>query len=163
MLVIRAARPSDKEGLTAVVARAAVEARRLFQEKRRSEGDWDSTRRKAQQLVAILDGELVGRATCSITENRLQILDMNVLPEYRQLGIAREFVNVLTQTARKVGLQRLAIQTMKETDTVLIFQHLGFQEVAERPPVPATSHDPEGRTEIYMERDVAEDSDIIEA
>jgi N-acetylglutamate synthase-like GNAT family acetyltransferase len=162
MLVIRAARPSDREGLTAVIARAAVEARQLFQERRSARGDWDSARRRAQELVAILDGELVGRASCTVKEDRLEILDMDVLPEYRRLGIARQFVKVLTETARKVGLHRLSIQTVKEMGTVLILRQLGFHEVTDGPTVPASGNDPNELTEVYMERDVADESDIME-
>jgi N-acetylglutamate synthase-like GNAT family acetyltransferase len=155
MLVVRAAKAGDREGLTAVIARAAIEARRLFRDRSEEAVQWQCTRPKAQELVALLDGEIVGRIQCTVGDACIQILDVVVLPEYRRLGVARRLVEVLADTARKVGIRRLSITVANEDETVRIFQRLGFRTARNVSP-PAETKRP---ADLTMERAVAPNGD----
>jgi ribosomal protein S18 acetylase RimI-like enzyme len=105
--------------------------------------DW--AERKSQQVldeadshpegcfVAESGGEVIGYATTTVTEARLQgrILDMVVDARLRGQGIGRALIQVALADFRRRGLRLARIEALADNDPACsLYRQLGFQELS---------------------------------
>ena len=139
MVVIRPATAGDREGIAWVAAVAARELRRAQRPRTSVPSPLVSARERARDLVAILDGEVVGSVQGTLEGDQLHIDELVVHPGYRRHGIARRLIESMAERAREGGCGRLALDAYRGTGVVRIFKHLGFHVVSQDPPRPETN------------------------
>ena len=168
MLIIRPAASGDREGAAAVSACAARELRRVYRQQKRRRSPWECAQVRARELVALLEGEVVGTVRCLVTGDHIEIERLAVHPEYRHQGIARRLIESACRTAQDGGMEHLALHTSEESGNVSIFEHLGFHVVSPAPvrtdSASGTFSDAQGGLEdVYMELDVAPPGGAVSA
>ncbi|NIN67086.1 MAG: GNAT family N-acetyltransferase [Anaerolineae bacterium] len=78
-------------------------------------------------FVASVGDRLVGFLSYAIERDALNIVVLNVLPEYQGAGVGKELVKTAGQEARKRGVSRLIVATSNDDLPALEFyQRLGF-------------------------------------
>lgn len=88
---------------------------------------------KAVQLVAVLDGAVVGTAILGRCEHdlyahRAEVLGLVVAPEHQRQGIARRLVAACAEHARTMGIEILEIGCRGGTPAEEVYRRLGFIE-----------------------------------
>jgi ribosomal protein S18 acetylase RimI-like enzyme len=130
MLLIREATSDDAERL-AFIARATGEIlRRAYRPTAALEAR-DISYGPSTVLVAVLDGRVVGGMTCSQEVNSLHLRRIGVDPVYHRRGIAGALIAEAATRARADRLERLSLDTIRETGNVEIFRRLGFSVIFE--------------------------------
>jgi GNAT superfamily N-acetyltransferase len=148
-IIIREAIDADKPAVAAVMSAATAQLRRVY----RPTGS-AIARAKAMNvrwLVAELDGQAVGALRYWREEDRLH-LGLGVLPTMHRRGIGRRLIEALADKARRQGLSKLALYTVRQTGNVPIFQRLGFATIREEPAADLESASGGPLMDVYMER-----------
>ena len=149
MLLIRDATSDDQPAISAVMAAATAQLRRVYKP---TEAAMARARAApVQRLVAVLDGRIVGALRYTKEDGRLH-LGLGVHPDHHRQGIARAMIEALAARARQLGLSSLSLYTIKETGNVPIFQRLGFTPIREEPPKDLECVTGLPLSEVYMER-----------
>ncbi|MHC5039614.1 MAG: GNAT family N-acetyltransferase [Planctomycetota bacterium] len=154
MIRVREAKPEDLKAARAVSALAEADLRRVYRPTA------EAIQRKADRspvltrLVALRDGEIVGTVEYEVTEDRVQLLGLDVHPEHRRLGVARALVVRIAERGAEEGARILSLYTIKETGNAEIFERLGFQIVEEAPAQDFESDTFDILTEYRMEREL---------
>ena len=85
-------------------------------------------------LVATHDGRVAGVLCYALEEDRLNIVVLNVLPEYQGRRVARALLSVAEKEARAHGLARLVVATSNDDLPALyLYQRWGFVIAAVKP------------------------------
>jgi len=92
-------------------------------------------------LVAVHDGRVAGVLCYALEEDRLNIVMLNVHPEYQGRHVARALLSVAEKEARAHGLARLIVATSNDDLPALyLYQHWGFVIAAVKPGVILAHH-----------------------
>ncbi|MDY7078261.1 MAG: GNAT family N-acetyltransferase [Chloroflexota bacterium] len=77
--------------------------------------------------VACDGDEIVGMASCAIQGDVVNLVMLNVLPQWQGRGVARELIAAVTEIARVEGAERLIVATTNDDLLALgLYQRLGF-------------------------------------
>ena len=83
-----------------------------------------------EYFVILKDGEAAGRLIVERTEDTLLLIDLAILPEYRNLGIGTYFLEKLkTEATEKNQTLRLHVENFNPAHR--LYERLGFAKVAE--------------------------------
>jgi len=85
----------------------------------------------ASYLVILLDGQAVGRLYRELRGNTLHILDIALLPEYRNRGIGSKILLDIIAEGEK-GNHPIGIYVEYNNPALRLYQRLGFQRVSEQ-------------------------------
>jgi ribosomal protein S18 acetylase RimI-like enzyme len=89
------------------------------------DGEYDVSHLPA--FIASAGDRTAGFLSYAVEEDALNIVVLNVLPEYQGAGVGRELVETLVEEARRRGLSRLIVATSNDNLPALEFyQRLGF-------------------------------------
>jgi GNAT superfamily N-acetyltransferase len=91
---------------------------------------------EAEFQIVMLDGVRAGRLVVNRTRAELQLVDMALLPPYRNAGIGTALLQRIFGEAAATGLP-LRLQTVKGSRAARLYQRLGFART--------------GETELYLE------------
>ncbi len=85
-------------------------------------------------LVGEADGRLVAMGALKLdTDGRGEIKRMRVHPDYQRRGLGRHILQELTDTARKLGLSSLRLDTTtKQTGAQALYESEGFRPIGTR-------------------------------
>ena len=97
-------------------------------------GSWslESYRREAQNPVAcyiVLEeaGELAGFAGIWCVVDEAQVMNVGVLPEYRNRGFGKKLMEALWQEAGKAGCTLMTLEVKKDNAAAIaLYEHQGF-------------------------------------
>lgn len=107
---------------------------------------------QAVNLVAELDGQVVGYCSYYVQGERLKIMGMGVDPKFQNRGVGRNILYYLTQIARDHDLETLSLYTVKQTGNVEKFKNWGFEVMSEETSSLFESANEEMIIEICMEK-----------
>ena len=133
MIEIRHYRPEDAAGVAQVSASATATMRQTYRPNAKALANKARISRELMRLVAVIEGRVVGTTQYFVDDDRLRLLGLGVLPDFRRHGIARALVEALKEIARHQGTRGLAARTIRETGNVPVFERLGFHVVTEGP------------------------------
>jgi predicted GNAT family N-acyltransferase len=91
--------------------------------------DSDPQDRGADQVVALVDGQIVGIGRLAIYGNEGQIAWVAVLPGYRRLGVGRAVMECLIAQSDAAGVEILMLNA--QTHARRFYRHLGFRPASE--------------------------------
>ena len=80
--------------------------------------------------LILLDGQPVGRLYVARWKAEMRIVDIALLPEYRNLGIGAGLLNELIAEGQRAGLA-VSIHVEQNNPALRLYQRLGFQPVSE--------------------------------
>ncbi|SHN52138.1 ribosomal protein S18-alanine N-acetyltransferase [Desulfovibrio litoralis] len=67
-------------------------------------------------------------------DNEIEILNLAVKPEYRRQGLGKQLLNIMLQTANKMGIIRAVLEVRKgNISAINLYKSIGFQQVGLRP------------------------------
>lgn len=146
--------PEDEPGADEAWASAMVTLRKTYRPIPGFLDDWtppsDLTR-----IVALIDGRVVGTTIYYIEDDHLHLMRFGTHADFRGQGVGRAMVEFLEEVARKMGLRRLSVYTVKECGVVPVYEKLGFTALREEPAKWAESDKYESLTDVYLEKPLA--------
>lgn len=77
--------------------------------------------------IILLDDQAIGRLYLAYEDDRIEILDIALLPQHRGSGIGKRIIGELTHQAETAGLP-LCIYVETFNPSVGIFERLGFSQ-----------------------------------
>lgn len=80
--------------------------------------------------LILLDERPVGRLYVSRGEGEIRILDITILPEYRNRGIGTPLIKELMREAEQAG-KSLTIHVESYNPSLRLFERLGFSKIAD--------------------------------
>ncbi|MEZ4860641.1 MAG: GNAT family N-acetyltransferase [Caldilineaceae bacterium] len=97
-----------------------------------------TTSGKELQLVAVMDGQVIGSATLirnghALRSHRAGLFGLVVYPAYQQRGIARRLVDALLTQAQTLGIEILETSCRSGTGAEQVYPKLGFTEYGRLP------------------------------
>ncbi|MBP85705.1 MAG: hypothetical protein CMJ64_03155 [Planctomycetaceae bacterium] len=152
--IIRIAVESDVPALESVARSAIATLRKIYRPTAKAIARKRTIVPELQQLVAVLDGQVVGSVEYRIKGDRVHFLSLFVHEDYRRQGIGKELLAELEGVGRWLGAQRLSACTVKETGNPEIFRHMGFIVLSEEPTDLYQSDKFDRLHESYMERPI---------
>ena len=159
-LLLRQVTPEDEELLFEVYASTRVDEvgawgwdpareraflRMQFDARRRG---YQAAYPDADDRVILQDGEAVGRILVSRTEDHIRLVDIAVLPRYRQAGIGTCLIRELIAESRS-SRRPLRLQVARDNRAAVLYERLGFsvtgdgavyREMECRPTGPVETH-----------------------
>lgn len=150
-IVVREACAADGGAIRAVCGRAVESLRRIY----RPSPELVQSQAESVaplQLVATLDGEVVGCISCMPAPGRLHLWGLMVDPRRQRCGVARAMLCAAADLARSRRLEHLSLCTVVQTGNVALFERLGFDVVREEPALRFESVSGEVLTEAFMQR-----------
>ena len=97
---------------------------------------------------------MVGTVSFAISDERLRVIALAVLPECQRRGVARALINRLQVIARNRKCRALALYTVAETGNVPIFERLGFRLGTTQPDAFSISPTGQPLTEALLELNI---------
>ncbi len=85
----------------------------------------------ASFLVILADGQHAGRLYIDYWEDQIRIIDITVLPEYRNLGIGSALIKELIAEGARQG-KPVTIHVEQYNPALRLYERLGFTKVADR-------------------------------
>lgn len=85
----------------------------------------------AQHAVIYCAGAMVGRIYLDTETENLQILDVTILPEYRNRGIGSQLLHQVLEQARALG-KPVTIYVETYNPSLRLFERMGFQRAEEK-------------------------------
>ena len=82
---------------------------------------------QAQQLVILSDGSRVGRLFIARAEQEIRILDLTVLPEYRNAGIGTSILRDIMKESERAE-KPVHIHVENFNPSLTLFERLGFNK-----------------------------------
>jgi GNAT superfamily N-acetyltransferase len=104
-----------------------------------------------ERLVAVEGERIVGTVSFAMSDERLRVIALAVLPEMQRRGVARALINRLQAIAKSRKCRILSLYTVAETGNVPIFERLGFRLVSQQPDTFSISPTSQPLTEALME------------
>ena len=150
-VIVRDALPADAEQVSAVADRAAATLRAVYRPTPELVRLNETRASERCQVVAQLQGEIVGTISYEHRGHRLHLQSLAVEPRYQRRGIARLLVAHCAELARSLGASRLSLFTVIETGNVPIFERLGFHVVSTESACGLEAVAAAAVTEAYME------------
>ena len=87
--------------------------------------DYERKFPNAQQQIVYYKKQLVGRLYSNETENNIHIIDIALLPKYRNKGIGKSLLEQLISKAKKQQ-KRISLQVIKTNPAKNLYTRLGF-------------------------------------
>lgn len=81
-------------------------------------------------LIAEYSGRPVGIAKCRETDDCIEIMQLQVLPEYQGRGIGKNIMSTFIEAAARQR-KRLALSVLKANPAKRLYERLGFRVVGE--------------------------------
>jgi len=153
---VRVAAPADRESARAVSHAAFQSLRAVY----RPTGD--AVKRQAARTeegvrwIAERAGVIVGTAQAAEHRDHIHIMGLAVHPDHQRQGIARRLVERLADEASGLGFSVIALDTIRETGNIPLFERLGFSTVSESKAVWCASETDNTLHDVRMERKVGE-------
>lgn len=147
-IVVRAAEPSDSRAIAAVGESAVAVLRKVYRPTPEALANWKKMP-ALPQLVAVVDGKVVGSVEYSLGEELLHLMALYVAESHRRQGVARALIEELVRIA---GGLPVTAHTIRQTGNVAIFQRLGFEVIHEEPARDLISTRGESLVDVYLER-----------
>jgi len=130
MIEVREAEPGDRRETARIARRVNAAIQKVYQvQSSGSKQRFAST--KHRQLVATVDGAIIGAAHIAHHGERTHLVGLFVDPDYHGCGVAGHLVEAVAQVARKRGAKRVTLRTVRETGNVHVFEQLGFEVIEE--------------------------------
>ena len=85
---------------------------------------------KAEHLIVLLDGLSIGRLYIANIETQIRIIDITILPDYRNAGLGTQILKELMEEAKTLDLP-LCIYVESFNPSHRLFERLGFLKVSE--------------------------------
>ena len=91
------------------------------------------------ELVAIIDGRIVGSAGVSAVRSRRKVahrarFGISILKEFWGMGIGRVMMDASIDCARKAGYTQLELEVVADNErAVSLYRHAGFEEYGRNP------------------------------
>jgi ribosomal protein S18 acetylase RimI-like enzyme len=152
--MVREASPNDQGGVADIIVSATATLRKTY----RPTGSACSNKRRNSspftRLVAICEDKIVGTVEYKIEKDRLHLLGLGVLSEYRNRGIAGQLIDRMAEIGIKSGLRRLSLYTIKETGNISIFRKMGFNVIKEGVDGSLESDNHHRLIEVYMAKEL---------
>jgi ribosomal protein S18 acetylase RimI-like enzyme len=130
MFTVRHALPQDDIAIKEINFLATATLREVYRPKPSFARNKIS--KHLERLVAIERDRIVGAVRYYVEDPILRIIGLNVHPDFRKKGVARELIRALEEIARQQKIARLQLATIKQTGNVEIFRRLGFKIIEER-------------------------------
>lgn len=133
VIEVRHALPEDAFAIAQVQASTTAALRRIYRPNAKALANKSRISRDLERLVALVDGLVVGTVQHYLDEDRLRIVGLGVLEEYRKRGVAKALVESLVSLAKHKRLEGIAARTVRETGNVPVFEKLGFVVASDVP------------------------------
>lgn len=150
-VVVRQAESQDMQGLAEVDASMVAALRKVYRPTEASLRRYRSQDKpRPVQLVAVLDGRVVGAVKYRVEDNSLHLIGLGVLEAFRGQGICRRIVEHARGIASEHGLSHLSLYTIRQTGNVPIFEKLGFVVAEESVSTDSVSAKYDQLTDVFM-------------
>lgn len=84
--------------------------------------------------VIEVDGERAGRVYLLLRRGELRIVDIALMPAYRNRSIGGRLLKAIQDQAAGLGADKLSIHVEQSNPALRLYERLGFKLVEERPP-----------------------------
>ena len=74
-------------------------------------------------------GQPAGRLTLLLSEDELRIVDIALLPAYRNLGLGRGLIAAVQAQARELGLAKVSLHVEQHNRAQRLYRRLGFRRI----------------------------------
>jgi len=74
-------------------------------------------------------GQPAGRLTLLLGEEELRIVDIALLPAYRNLGLGRGLIEAVQDQARELGLAKVSLHVEQHNRAQRLYRRLGFRRI----------------------------------
>ncbi|MGB3692860.1 MAG: GNAT family N-acetyltransferase [Spirulinaceae cyanobacterium] len=86
---------------------------------------------QAQFLIVLLDEKAIGRLYINYHKDEIRLMDIALLPSFRNQGIGTIFLKKIITEGQQLGLPiRLHVEAYNRA--LQLYQHLGFQSLGEK-------------------------------
>lgn len=151
---IREATPADADEIAAVCASAVATLREIYRPNQKALAYKQAIAETLTRLVAVLNGRVIGAVEYRLTSDRVHFLSLDVLPDFRRRGVAKQLVAALAGIGKSAGAARLSTYTVTQTGNPAIFERMGFHVIYEEPSELFESDCFDTVTEAYLERPI---------
>ena len=147
-LLVRNAAASDARALRETMQRTHAETDYLLSYPDEQSSDDEQEARSLEEterssneveLVAIIDGQIVGSAGVSAVRSRRKVahrarFGISILKEYWGMGIGRVLMETSIDCARKAGFTQLELEVVADNErAVSLYRRAGFEEYGRNP------------------------------
>lgn len=132
MISVREALEQDGPAIEAVCRAAEAELRKVYRPNRKAIENRAAIASSLTRLVALVGDEVVGTVMFRTEPDRLHLIGLSVHANHRRTGVARSLVAAVEREAKRRGLRRLSLYTVRETGNVAVFERMGFGVVREQ-------------------------------
>ena len=112
--------------------------------------------KEGTRLVAEVKGRIVGTVQFVVHKRHVHVIGLAVRPDFQRMGVARRMIEWIVDQTPSLGHNVVALDTIKETGNVPLFERIGFRVVHEQVATWCVSDDYAEVHDVKMERDVAE-------
>jgi ribosomal protein S18 acetylase RimI-like enzyme len=132
MISVREALEQDGSAIEAVCRAAEADLRKVYRPNRKALENRAAIASSLTRLVALVGDEVVGTVMFRREPDRLHLMGLSVHINHRRIGVARSLVAAVEREAKRHGLRRLSLYTVRETGNVAVFERMGFRVVGEQ-------------------------------
>ncbi|MBS4097684.1 MAG: GNAT family N-acetyltransferase [Sulfuricella sp.] len=153
---IRSKTAADVDQVTAIVALATQELRRVYAPlPRKNPMPPHHEAAPYLSLVAVTGNVVAGVVEYCVSPGGIHIRSLAVHPRQRQRGVARALIGAVERIAVSEGKSQVTLSTIRETGNPTIFAKLGFKVVDAAPAEDFHGRDGQPVTKITMCRILA--------
>lgn len=110
--------------------------------------------KEGTRLVAEIEGRIVGTVQVARHKDHVHLIGLAVHPGFQRMGVARRMIEWVVARAPALGYNIVALDTIKETGNVALFERMGFRVVDEEVANWCVSDDYGELHDVRMERTV---------
>jgi len=152
-ITIREATADDAVAVAAVFRAAFEPLRSIYRPTGEAAARQSERFKEGTRLVAEIDGRIVGTVQVACHDRHMHVIGLAVHPDHRRTGVGRRMMEWIVDQAPLFGHNVVALDTIKETGNVAIFEKMGFHVVHENVATWCASESYPVVHEVSMERD----------
>ncbi len=156
-ITIREANAEDITSANAVFKKAFEPLRSIYRPTAQAAVSRTRYIKESNRLVAEINSQIVGSVELLSEGKCLHVIGLAVLPEFQRMGIAHYMIESIICRAKRDGHNIVALNTIKETGNVSLFNKMGFNIIRENIATWCTSDLHAEIHEVRMERKIETD------
>lgn len=154
-ILIREAIPDDAIDVSEVFAAAFAPLRSIYRPTSEAEARQAERANEGTRLVAEINQQIVGTVQFASHTKHVHVIGLAVHPDFHRRGVARRMIEWIVTRTPSFGHNIVALETIKETGNVPMFEELGFKVVREAVATWCISDNYTKVHDVTMERNVA--------
>jgi predicted N-acetyltransferase YhbS len=130
-MIVRLANADDAADVAEAGEAAFATVRSVYRPTREAVARQAERANEGTRLVAEIGGRVVGTVQFDLHDEHIHLMGLAVRPEFRRRGVARRLIEWVTAHAPSLSRDVVALDTIRETGNVPVFERLGFRVVGE--------------------------------